>query len=30
VGESPYLREITRLDPLHDAERIVYLHVLRQ
>jgi hypothetical protein len=25
MGESPYLREIRRLDPLRDAERIVYL-----
>jgi hypothetical protein len=25
VGESPYLREIERLDPVRDAERIVYL-----
>jgi hypothetical protein len=25
VRESPYLREIRRLDPLRDAERIVYL-----
>jgi hypothetical protein len=25
VGESPYLREIRRLDPVRDAQRIVYL-----
>jgi hypothetical protein len=25
MGESPYLREIQRLDPVRDAERIVYL-----
>jgi hypothetical protein len=25
MGESPYLREIRRLDPVRDAERIVYL-----